>query len=180
MRRQIRLTCQYCDTDECDSVTEIPADWSDVEEVYRFAASGKTIAGDDETRSPLDWFTHIGVCPDCQIAVLSHSSTSSGRKPMSRIRSHTDSEDSIAAALDRLREELTVVRQVLDEIREELEWANQNRGETDHFATTPRTVTSLPLDPAAPHSAEQVNHFSATDVPAELHDPNLKQRGQLF
>lgn len=99
---------------------------------------------------------------------------------MTRIRSHTDSEEAIAAALDRLREELTVVRQVLDEIREELEWANQNRGDTDHFATTPRPVTSLPLDPAAPQSDKQVNHCSTTDVPAELYDPNPKQRGQLF
>ena len=99
---------------------------------------------------------------------------------MTRIGSHTNSEDNIAAALDRLREELTVFRQVLDEIRSELEWANQNRGDTDHFATTPRRTTSLPLDPAAPLRTEQVNCFSTADVPAELRDPTPNQQGQLF
>ena len=73
---------------------------------------------------------------------------------MTQIGSQTDSEDNIAAALDRLGQELTVIRQVLDEILNELEWANQNRGDTDHFATTPRRTTSLPLDPGAPLRTE--------------------------
>ncbi len=99
---------------------------------------------------------------------------------MTPIRSHTDTEDAIAAALDRLREELAVVHQVLDEIQDELQWANRNRGEADHFATTPRRITSLPLDPASPHWAQQVNRFSAADLPAELRDATAKQQGQLF
>jgi len=52
MTPQIRLACQHCDTDECDGVTEIPPDWSDVQEVQGFAASCEPIAADDQTRSP--------------------------------------------------------------------------------------------------------------------------------
>ena len=166
MTPQIRLTCQYCDTDECDSVTKIPTDWSDVQEVKSVAASGE----------PLEWFTHIGICPACQIAVLSECSTSLRRNPMSRIRSDTDSNDAIAAALDRLCMELTVVRQVLDEIHEELEWANQNPGDTVHCAIVPRRDIGPSLEIAAPYRAEQVKGV----CPAEVPDPSLKQRGQLF
>ncbi len=39
-------------------------------------------------------------------------------------------DDPVAEALGQLREELTVVRQVLDEIRSELQWANRNRGDS--------------------------------------------------
>ena len=41
-----------------------------------------------------------------------------------------DKQATIAEALDRLREELRIVCQVLDEIRDELAWANRNH--TDH------------------------------------------------
>ena len=180
MTKLIRLTCQYCDTDECDSVTEIPADWSDVEEVPSLAASCKPNATGEQTRSPPEWFTHIGVCPACQIEVQSGDHTSSRSNSTTRTRSLTDSEDSIADVLERLREELSVVRQRLDEIHDELEWATQNFGEADHFTATPRRITSLPLDPCAPHWAEQVNRVSAADLPAEIRDPTPKQRDQLF
>jgi hypothetical protein len=53
---------------------------------------------------------------------------------MTRRRTPTDSDESIAAALDRLREELAVVRQVLDEIREELEWSNRNPPDREFVA----------------------------------------------
>ena len=66
MTQQIRLACQYCDTAECDGVTEIPPDWSDVQEVQSIAASCEPIAPDDQTRSPLEWYTHLGVCPACR------------------------------------------------------------------------------------------------------------------
>ncbi len=51
MTKPIHLTCQYCDTDECDEVTEIPADWSDVEEVPSIGASGGPNATDEQSRS---------------------------------------------------------------------------------------------------------------------------------
>ena len=50
----IRLACVHCDREDCDEIDAIPADWSDVEES----------AGYGE----LDWWTHMGVCPDCFVA----------------------------------------------------------------------------------------------------------------
>lgn len=62
----IRLACLYCDTDECDGVAAIPPNWTEVEEVQSYAESLKEISADDSIRSPLEWYTHLGVCPECQ------------------------------------------------------------------------------------------------------------------
>ena len=43
-------------------------------------------------------------------------------------------DDLVAETLGQLRDELAVVRQVLDEIRSELQWSNRNRGDS-HGAT---------------------------------------------
>jgi hypothetical protein len=99
---------------------------------------------------------------------------------MTRNRSHTDAEDSIASSLDRLREELTVVRQVLDDIREELEWANRNRSEPTPSPLLPRRITSMPLDPCAADWAERLNRYSAADIVDETAEPSAKQQGELF
>lgn len=99
---------------------------------------------------------------------------------MTRKRSHSESEDSIADALDRLREELAVVRQVLDEIQQELEWANRNYPDREQVAGTFRRITSFPLDPCAPDWAERVNQYSAADLPADVRDPTPRQQGELF
>jgi len=66
MAPQIRLACLYCDTSECDGVAAIPPDWADVQQVQSFAAACEEVAADDQARSPFDWFTHLGVCPECQ------------------------------------------------------------------------------------------------------------------
>ena len=97
---------------------------------------------------------------------------------MTKSRSHAATEDSIAAALDRLRAELAVVREILDEIRDELQWTNRNRGESDRCSRMPLRITSMPLDPAA--LDWEINRFSAADLPAEVRDPTPRQQGQLF
>ena len=97
---------------------------------------------------------------------------------MTRSRSHANTEDSLAAALDRLREELAVVREVLDEIRDELQWANRNQGDSDRCSTPPLRITSMPLDPTA--LDWEVNRYSAADLLAEVRDPTPRQQGQLF
>lgn len=66
MPKEIRLACQYCDTDECDGISEIPPDWADVQQVQSFAAASEPIPADDQTRSPFEWYTHLGTCPECQ------------------------------------------------------------------------------------------------------------------
>jgi len=66
MPLEIRLSCQYCDTQEADGVAEIPPGWTDVEEVQSYAASLEEIPPDDCIRSPLEWYTHLGTCPECR------------------------------------------------------------------------------------------------------------------
>ena len=66
MAHEIRLACFYCDTDECDGIDEVPPDWTEVEEFQSYAESLEEVAPDDPARTPLDWYTHLGVCPDCR------------------------------------------------------------------------------------------------------------------
>ena len=66
MPTRIRLACSECDTDEGDGISRIPATWTDVTEVQSLAESRKEVAADDTKRSALDWYTHLGVCPQCQ------------------------------------------------------------------------------------------------------------------
>jgi hypothetical protein len=54
----------------------------------------------------------------------------------------------VAETLGQLREELAVVRQVLDELRSELQWANRNRGESHEAASHVDGNTSLTHGPA--------------------------------
>lgn len=65
MPREIRLACFYCDTDECDSVDEVPPGWTEVEESQSDATSLEDVSPNDPLRSPLEWYTHLGVCPEC-------------------------------------------------------------------------------------------------------------------
>jgi len=65
----IRLGCIYCDRDDGDGISEIPADWSDVHEVQPLVESRRPVAeGELHLRSVFDWQTHLGVCPACQAA----------------------------------------------------------------------------------------------------------------
>ena len=64
---RIRLACMHCDTDEFDGVNEIPADWVDVDEFQSYEQSLEQVTPDDPTRSPTEWYTHLGVCPECQL-----------------------------------------------------------------------------------------------------------------
>jgi hypothetical protein len=66
MSQLIRLACTSCDTDEGDGITEIPAGWSDVQEVQSLEASREPVEAGDSSRSPFAWYTHLGICPDCK------------------------------------------------------------------------------------------------------------------
>jgi hypothetical protein len=94
--------------------------------------------------------------------------------------SKTTSEDSLAETLYRLREELAVIRQVLDEIAGELQWANRNREPSVDAAGSFRRITSMPLDPSAQDWAERINQFSADDLPCADMPPTPYQSGRLF
>ena len=68
MPEKIRLACRNCDTEECDGIEEIPADWVEVQFVQTLEASQQEVALNDDSRSVTEWYTHLGLCPDCQTA----------------------------------------------------------------------------------------------------------------
>lgn len=51
----IRLGCLACDRTDFDGIAEMPADWTDIQDV----------TGSSE-ESVFNWETHIGICPECQ------------------------------------------------------------------------------------------------------------------
>jgi hypothetical protein len=57
----------------------------------------------------------------------------------------------------RLAEELRTLRDAIDEIREELQWANRNADDLPGHPLHSFRLRSMPTDPAAPDWAERVN-----------------------
>ena len=66
MTGQIRLACNECDRNDFDGINQLPADWEDIEEVQSLEQSRQEVDINDQSRSPLEWYTHLGTCPDCQ------------------------------------------------------------------------------------------------------------------
>jgi hypothetical protein len=66
MKGKIRLGCSDCDRQDFDGVDEIPPNWLDIHKVQSFKESIREVDFDDLSRSPLDWQTHLGTCPECQ------------------------------------------------------------------------------------------------------------------
>ena len=66
MKKLIRLACSDCDTEEGDGISEIPTSWEDVIEVQSPEAASAEVPADDKTRSVMQWYTHLGLCPMCQ------------------------------------------------------------------------------------------------------------------
>lgn len=65
----IRLACMFCDRSDFDGVPEIPLDWFDVQEIQSFEASRMSVDfhHPDKSVSVLEWYTHLGVCPECYV-----------------------------------------------------------------------------------------------------------------
>lgn len=63
-----------------------------------------------------------------------------------------------------LIDEMRVVRQVLDELRSELRWANNNRLDPPSVPGQLRPVVSLPQDPADPDWPAKVNDVDEATV----------------
>ena len=66
MPAQIRLACIYCDRTDKDGITCSPDDWADIGEVQSYEEACQPVELGDPDRSVLDWYTHLGLCPDCQ------------------------------------------------------------------------------------------------------------------
>lgn len=66
-----------------------------------------------------------------------------------------------------LKEEVQVLRDVLSEIHEELQWAVRNTLLPSAAASPLRRITSMPLDPTAPDFAVRLNEVTPQDLPPE-------------
>lgn len=74
MNGTIRLACSACNRDDMDGVMEEDleaakvAGWRSVIEVQSYEDSIKTYEDEEDPPpgySVLDWYTHIGLCPEC-------------------------------------------------------------------------------------------------------------------
>ena len=75
-RGSIRLACLGgCFRDDHDGIWVLPSDWTDIEEVQSLQDSLSVYDDDDDDPAPpgysvMDWETHAGLCPDCQVVPL--------------------------------------------------------------------------------------------------------------
>lgn len=74
-KNEVRLACSECDCDDEDFITEQRleeckvAGWEDITWVQSYEDSTKTYDNrnaEPENYSVRDWYTHIGLCPDCK------------------------------------------------------------------------------------------------------------------
>jgi hypothetical protein len=73
----------------------------------------------------------------------------------------TDQWDRLAAAVEKLTEEMAVIRRVLDHVLDEVSWCLNNREELLERIRMPVTpLTSMPLDPLAPDFGARINGAS--------------------
>lgn len=76
-KKCVRLSCVSCGREDLDGITEnhlelIRPTWNEIFEVQTYEES--TAVWTDEQcrywfRSNLDWWTHLGTCPDCLDAI---------------------------------------------------------------------------------------------------------------
>ena len=63
---RIRLACLNCDREDFDGVDVLSDDWQDIDEFQSYDESRREISWDDPAGDVTAWYTHLGVCPDCQ------------------------------------------------------------------------------------------------------------------
>lgn len=66
----IRLACRFCDSHDYDFVESLPTDWFDIQEVQSYQDSLRQVTRSVNERSVFDWYTHLGVCPECYEAEI--------------------------------------------------------------------------------------------------------------
>jgi hypothetical protein len=64
-----------------------------------------------------------------------------------------------------LRDEMHVLREAVDELREQLEYALRNAAPKQDAWLPTRAITSFPVDPTAPDWAARVNSIDSASMP---------------
>lgn len=96
------------------------------------------------------------------------------RKP----QRHSPPEEDWLDALRELRDEIHVLRIALDELREEVQWANRNGHGGGQGLPKPFVLTSMPLDPTAENW--EINRVKPSDLPDETKSHGPVQQSALF
>lgn len=79
---------------------------------------------------------------------------------------HDPDASQLSDEVRQLTEEVRVLRMAVDELREEIQWGNRNRGDASHEQFTPVRIWSLPLDPADEDFGERINRVPPQTVEA--------------
>lgn len=70
-------------------------------------------------------------------------------------------------AVEEVAEQLQVLREVIDEIREEFQWAVRN----NRLRCPPMHITSMPKDPLAPDFGTRVNRYTPENLSEVFNAP---------
>ena len=87
--------------------------------------------------------------------------------PMRPTSGEFDADEELIDAVNALKDEVRVLRQAVDEFREQVQYAIQNLIELPEALPHARPLTSMPADPAAPDFAERVNRLTPDDLPMD-------------
>ena len=95
--------------------------------------------------------------------------------------------DDLVDAVRDLTAEVRVLRDAIDELREEVQYAANNLFDPREPPLPHRRITSMPKDPLADDFGERINAYTpedlptdAPDEPAESDRPPNRPPGQLF
>lgn len=88
----------------------------------------------------------------------------------------SSSTDELAETVRELRDEVRVLRQVVDELREECQWANRNSEPLP--LPQPFHLTSMPLDPTS--DDWEINRLKPEDLPDYNCSPDIRHQSRLF
>lgn len=64
--KRIRLACRECYREDCDGIAFIPRRWKDVVRFQSYRESIRDADPNDPFSCDSAWYTHVGLCPECQ------------------------------------------------------------------------------------------------------------------
>lgn len=97
---------------------------------------------------------------------------------MKRNPRQSSEKDQWLEAIRELRDEIHVLRMALDELREEVQWANRNGERGAQSLPKPFVLTSMPLDPAA--EDWEINRVKPSDLPDDSQPHGPVRQSALF
>jgi len=105
----------------------------------------------------------------------------------SRKAAASEPRDELAEVVEALTAEVRVLRNAVDELREEIQYATNNLPDRREPPLPHRRIVSMPLDPLAEDFGERINAVSPDDLPdaepepeSPPQSPTSPRPGELF